>query len=61
MDSIDAACSDGNAGCHYHYSSNLLTLPASSSKRLCNGTVSVCLSICVSVPSIDSSSDAQLV
>ena len=30
MDSIDAACSDGNAGCHYHYSSNLLTLPASN-------------------------------
>jgi len=34
----------------------LLTVPASSGKRLCNGTVSVCLS----VPSMDSNSDVLL-
>ena len=37
---------------------HLLTLPASSHEHLFNGTVSVRPSVCLSVPSIDSSSDA---
>ena len=38
----------------------LLTPPASSGERVCNSTVSVRLSVCLSVPSIASSSDVLL-
>jgi len=41
----------------FHRQPTLLTLPASSGERLCNSTVSVRPSVCLSVPSIDSSSD----
>jgi len=39
----------------------LVRLLASSGGRLCNGTVSVRLSVCMSVPLIDSSSDVEVV
>jgi len=38
----------------------LLTLHASSDEQLCNGVASVRLSVCLSVPSINSSSNVQL-
>ena len=45
----------------YLYLLTLLTPPAFSGERLCNGTVSVRPSVCLSVMSIDSGSDVQVV
>jgi len=39
----------------------LLMLPSSSGERLCNATVSIYPSVCLSVPLIDSGNDVQLV